>query len=195
MPTMKKYLHKRSSSSGNGDQLSVASFPNMSSGATVATAISEGNKSAQTEGSPTATSNGNGGKQPKTDTEVAAMQQLAFLVVSLRSDLREATLARDEMEQKLEKVEAANDQQQAKSKNSTSTKGGEAKGGESKGGESKGGDGGDFEENELLMMVAVAAGRQPRTRCWIRLCVIELSHAANHHCASRTKQGRFCSVS
>ena len=100
----------------------------MSSGATVATAISEGNKSAQTEGSPTATSNGNGGKQPKTDTEVAAMQQLAYLVVSLRSDLREATLARDEMEQKLEKVEAANDQQeQAKAKNSTSTKGTEAK--------------------------------------------------------------------
>lgn len=35
----------------------------------------------------------------------------------------------------------------------------ECKGGESKGGESKGGDGGDFEENELLMMVAVAAGK------------------------------------
>ena len=46
----------------------------------------------------------------------------------------------------------------------------------------------------LTPLVAVAAGRQPRTRCWIRLCVIELSHAANHHCASRTKQGRFCSV-
>ena len=38
---------------------------------------------------------------PDGDTEVAAMQQLAFLVVSLRSDLREANLARDQLEAKV----------------------------------------------------------------------------------------------
>jgi len=41
----------------------------------------------------------------ESNTEVAAMQQLAYLVVSLRSDLREANLARDKLEGKLEQLE------------------------------------------------------------------------------------------
>ena len=45
-------------------------------------------------------------------------------------------------------------------------------------------------------LVTVLAGRPPRTRCWIRLCVLEpRSRVASFPRASRTKQGRFRPVS
>jgi len=75
---------------------SVSSAPQVvapSSGATVAT-------SASVDGIQTPAE-----LATESNTEVAAMQQLAYLVVSLRSDLREANLARDELEGTIEQLE------------------------------------------------------------------------------------------
>ncbi|KAL9182818.1 hypothetical protein ACHAXT_004097 [Thalassiosira profunda] len=54
--------------------------------------------------------------QEQAETEAAAMQQLAYLVVSLRSDLREANAAREELESKVQVLEAAQKQGTAASK-------------------------------------------------------------------------------
>ena len=43
----------------------------------------------------------------------------------------------------------------------------------------------------LAPLVTVLAGRPPRTRCGIRLCVLERSRGASFPSASRTEQGRF----
>mmetsp|Transcript_31967 Transcript_31967/g.57777 ORF Transcript_31967/g.57777 Transcript_31967/m.57777 type:complete len:1737 (-) Transcript_31967:83-5293(-) len=105
-PKTKKYDRRASSSSLGGNSMgggaeSVKSTPLMasstplaSSGATAATSASDGVNTVI-----------GGVKDKDGNTEVAAMQQLAYLVVSLRSDLREANLARDELESKAEELE------------------------------------------------------------------------------------------
>lgn len=93
MPANKFKNSRRSSnaSAGGGESSSLA--PPSSSSAT-----SEGMKKASsTTNLAAANTDGEGG-----NTQGAAMQQLAFLVVSLRSDLHDANLARDELETKLE---------------------------------------------------------------------------------------------
>lgn len=78
--------HRRSRSQGAAD-----------SGATVATSRSAPNLDSS---SATVASEGS-----ESTTEVAAMQQLAYLVVSLRSDLKEANEAREELEARVDELE------------------------------------------------------------------------------------------
>mmetsp|Transcript_9663 Transcript_9663/g.21781 ORF Transcript_9663/g.21781 Transcript_9663/m.21781 type:complete len:1646 (+) Transcript_9663:125-5062(+) len=91
---------KRASTSSTGGGESAASTPQQqaaSSAATPATAAS----SATSVGNTTTPEGGE-------NTQGAAMQQLAFLVVSLRSDLRESNLRRDELETELSDSEKKN---------------------------------------------------------------------------------------
>jgi len=99
MPATEKSKIKKKSQSNSravSPAKSVSSAPQVaapSSDATVAT-------SASVDGVQTPAE-----LAKESNTEVAAMQQLAYLVVSLRSDLREANSARDELEGKLEQLE------------------------------------------------------------------------------------------
>ena len=72
-----------------------------SSGATVATSRSAPNLDASASSSASVASEGS-----ESTTEVAAMQQLAYLVVSLRSDLKEANEAREELETRVDELES-----------------------------------------------------------------------------------------
>eukprot|EP00984_Skeletonema_dohrnii_P008194 scaffold3007_cov144-Skeletonema_dohrnii-CCMP3373.AAC.12 len=85
-----KKQHRRNKSSGDGQ------LGRSNSGSSIRSVKSTGNLSSSEHSTASSAE--------RSQQEHAAMQQLAFLVVQLRSDLREATLAKEEVEEKLEQA-------------------------------------------------------------------------------------------
>jgi len=90
-----KKQHRRNKSSGDG-QLGDGQLGRSNSGSSIRSVKSTGNLSSSEHSTASSAE--------RSQQEHAAMQQLAFLVVQLRSDLREATLAKEEVEEKLEQA-------------------------------------------------------------------------------------------
>jgi len=86
----KKQHHRRNKSSGDSQ------LGRSNSGSSIRSVKSTGNLSSSEHSTASSAE--------RSQQEHAAMQQLAFLVVQLRSDLREATLAKEDIEEKLEQA-------------------------------------------------------------------------------------------